>query len=109
MDVSATLAINEETARRRALGLPVLPLGFGEAGLPVHPRLRAELSEAAGDASYGPVAGIDELRAAAAGYWTRRDLVTEPDQVIAGPGSKPLLFAFSVPAAGRWLSPNPAG
>ena len=36
MTMSATLAINEEIERRRAAGLPVLALGFGEAGLPVH-------------------------------------------------------------------------
>ena len=31
-----------------ARGQPVLPLAFGEAGLPVHPGLRAELADAAG-------------------------------------------------------------
>jgi hypothetical protein len=32
--VSATLAANEAMMTRRARGLPVLPLAFGEAGLP---------------------------------------------------------------------------
>src|SRR5690242_9603904 len=58
MPVSATLAANDVIARRRAEGLPVVPLGFGEAGLPVHPLLTAALGEAAGSAGYGPVAGI---------------------------------------------------
>lgn len=93
-EVSPTLAINEETERRRAAGRPVLPLGFGEAGLPVHAGLVAALSGAAGQASYGPVAGIEDLRAAAAGYWSRRGLETDPSQVVAGPGSKPLLYAL---------------
>jgi aspartate aminotransferase len=91
--VSATLAANEALARRRRGGQTVLPLAFGEAGLPVHPRLQAELAAAAGHGSYGPVAGVPQLREAAAGYWTRRGLPTDPGQVIAGPGSKPLLFA----------------
>ena len=92
--VSATLAANEALARRRERGEPVLPLAFGEAGLPVHPRLTAELADMAGRGAYGPVAGAERLRAAAAGYWSRRSLPTNPDAVIAGPGSKSLLFAI---------------
>jgi aspartate aminotransferase len=92
--VSATLAANEIIDRRRRRGQPVLPLAFGEAGLPVHPLLRQELAEASVHGGYGPVAGIAALREAAAGYWDRRGLLTSPDQVVAGPGSKPLLFAL---------------
>jgi aspartate aminotransferase len=92
--VSATLAANEIIASRRLRGQPVLPLAFGEAGLPVHPRLRAELAAASGLGGYGPVAGLPALREAAAGYWARRGLPTSPAAVVAGPGSKPLLFAL---------------
>jgi len=92
--VSATLAANEALASRRRHGQPVLPLAFGEAGLPVHPRLRHELAAAACRGGYGPVAGIPELREALAGYWTRRGLPTSPGAIVAGPGSKPLLFAL---------------
>jgi aspartate aminotransferase len=91
--VSATLAANEALARRRERGEPVLPLAFGEAGLPVHPRLIAELADLADHGAYGPVAGAQQLRVAAAGYWSRRSLPTSPDAVVAGPGSKALLFA----------------
>ena len=91
--VSATLAANEALARRRRGGQRILPLAFGEAGLPVHPQLREALAAAADIGSYGPVAGIPALREAAAGYWTRRGLPTEPGGVVAGPGSKPLLYA----------------
>lgn len=108
MAVSATLAINEEIARRRSAGLPVLPLGFGEAGLPVHPLLVAELRGAAGSAGYGPVAGIPELREAAAGYWDRRHLPTDPAQVVAGPGSKPLLWAILGARTGDVVLPRPS-
>lgn len=54
--VSATLAANEALARKRRAGIPVLPLAFGEAGLPVHPVLRAALAAEAGRGDYGPVA-----------------------------------------------------
>jgi len=91
--VSATLAANEALEMRRRRGEPVLPLAFGESGLPVHPRLIAELADMAGRGAYGPVAGTERLRAAAAGYWSRRSLPTDPGAVVAGPGSKALLFA----------------
>src|ERR1700739_2352338 len=89
--VPATLAANETLAVRRRRGQPVLPLAFGEAGLPALPALRRVLAEAAGRHAYGPVAGIPALREAAAGYFDRRGLSTSPGSIICGPGSKPLL------------------
>lgn len=106
--VSATLAANEALARRRERGEPVLPLAFGEAGLPVHPLLTAELASAASLGGYGPVAGAERLRAAAAGYWTRRSLPTSPDAVIAGPGSKALLFATLLATGTDVAMPRPS-
>jgi len=91
---SATLAANEMMDARRRRGEPVLPMGFGEAGLPVHPLLREALADAAGCNSYGPVVGHRALREAAAGYWARRGLPTDADLVVAGPGSKALLFGL---------------
>ena len=92
--VSATLAANETLDARRRRGEPVLPLAFGEAGLPAHRTLRAALARAAGCNSYGPVAGHAPLREAAAAYWARRGLPTDADAVICGPGSKALLFGL---------------
>jgi aspartate aminotransferase len=100
LPVSATLAANETMDARRRRGEPVLPMAFGEAGLPVHPVLREALAEAAGFTSYGPVAGRPRLREAAAGYWTRRGLTTSPDAVVAGPGSKALLFGLMAAIGG---------
>ncbi len=93
MSVSATLAADETARRLRAQGVDVLPLGFGQAGIPVHPLLRQAIAAAAERNGYGSVAGSDELRQAAAGYWRRRGLQTDQDQVLAGPGSKALLYA----------------
>ncbi len=92
--VSATLAANEIMARKRAAGEQVVPLGFGEAGLPAHPLLREALTAAAGANAYGPVAGLPALREAAAGYWSRRGLPTSAGTVVSGPGSKALLFGL---------------
>jgi aspartate/methionine/tyrosine aminotransferase len=94
VSMSATLAANEIIASRQRRGEPVLPMAFGEAGLDVHPVLCEALAKAAGCNSYGPVAGANVLREAAAGYWSRRNLPTDPSAVVCGPGSKALLFAL---------------
>ncbi|HUA42768.1 MAG TPA: pyridoxal phosphate-dependent aminotransferase [Streptosporangiaceae bacterium] len=106
--VSATLAANEALSRRRERGEPVLPLAFGEAGLPVLPRLTAELAGVADHGAYGPVAGAERLRAAAAGYWSRRSLPTSPEAVVAGPGSKALLFATMLALGSDVAVPQPS-
>ena len=108
MPVSATLAANEVMAARRRHGLPVLPLAFGEAGLPVHPALRGALAAATASNGYGPVAGHPALRSAAAEYWTRRGLPTSPEQVVCGPGSKPLLFGLLLALGGDVALPRPS-
>jgi aspartate aminotransferase len=109
--VSATLAANEALSRRRQAGEPVLPMAFGEAGLPAHPLLQQALADgaaAAGGNAYGPVAGQATLRAAAAGYWARRGLPTSPDDVVAGPGSKSLLFGLLLAIGADVAMPRPS-
>ncbi len=106
--VSPTLAANEVMAARKARGEQVLPLAFGEAGLPAHPALRLALAEAAGRTGYGPVAGQAALREAAAGYWTRRGLRTGADAVVCGPGSKSLLFGLMLAIGGDVAVPRPS-
>ncbi|MCG5215743.1 pyridoxal phosphate-dependent aminotransferase [Streptosporangium sp. KLBMP 9127] len=106
--LSATLAANEEIERRRRAGERVLNLAFGEAGLPVHPALRRQLIAASERNGYGPVAGSADLRTAAAGYWSRRGLPTDPDLVVCGPGSKPLLYGLLLAIGGDIVLPMPS-
>jgi aspartate aminotransferase len=106
--VSPTLAANELMAAWRHRGEPVLPLAFGEAGLPAHPSLRRALAGATGRTGYGPVAGQAALREAAAGYWERRGLSTTPDSVVCGPGSKALLFGLMLAIGGDVALPRPS-
>jgi aspartate/methionine/tyrosine aminotransferase len=106
--ISATLAANEALDHRRRAGLPVLPLAFGEAGLPVLPALERELATAAGRGAYGPVAGSTHLRTAAAGYWRRRGLPADPGLIVAGPGSKPLLYGLLLAIGGGVVVPGPS-
>ncbi len=108
MPVSATLAANEALDARRSRGEPVLPLAFGEAGLPAHPALQDALAAATASNGYGPVAGSAALRTAAAGYWHRRGLPTSPDSVVCGPGSKPLLFGLLLATGADVAVPMPS-
>lgn len=106
---SPTLAINETIAARRAAGRTIIHLGFGEASFPLHPLLRAALTEHATRTSYAPVLGIPALRQAIAGYLARtRGLAVTAEQVATGPGSKPLLYALMQVLAGDLLLPAPS-
>lgn len=105
---SATLAMNEMIAARRAAGQDVLHLGFGEAGLPVLGEVAQALAAAAGRNAYGPVVGSARAREAVAGYFARRGLPTRPDQVMLGPGSKSLLFAALAAVPGDLVLPVPS-
>ncbi|WP_246256979.1 pyridoxal phosphate-dependent aminotransferase [Amycolatopsis anabasis] len=105
---SATLAINERLQARRAAGEKVLHLGFGEAGLPVLPEVRARLAAAAERNEYPPVAGTADAREAAAGYFARRDLPTSPTRILLAPGSKALLFALLTVLPGDLVLPKPS-
>lgn len=105
---SVTLAINETIQARRARGEKVLHLGFGEAGLPVLPSIQDAFARAAGLNGYGSVVGGARARAEAAGWFTRRGLATDADQVIFAPGSKALLFAALATLPGDLVLPTPS-
>jgi len=105
---SATLAINEQLQARHAAGESVLHLGFGEAGLPVLPEVARRLAGAVRRNHYAPVAGSSPARWAAAGYFTRRGLPTDGDQLVYGPGSKPLLYALIACLPGDVVLPGPS-
>src|SRR5260370_12335110 len=106
---SPPLAINEAIAERRAAGREVIHLGFGEATFPLHPLLQAALAEAAKHTGYAPVLGLPALRQAIADYLARtRGLSCSSEQIVMGPGSKPLLYALLHVLAGDLLLPAPS-
>ncbi|MFF4806130.1 pyridoxal phosphate-dependent aminotransferase [Streptomyces sp. NPDC001351] len=105
---SATLAINETLRARREAGEKVLNLGFGEAGLPVPESVAQVLSAAAKRNGYGAVVGSREAREAAAGWFGRRGVGAEAEQVLFAPGSKALLFALLAALPGDVVLPCPA-
>ncbi len=106
---SPTLAINERVRQMWAAGETVYHLGFGESRFPAHPKIVRALADNGHRRSYLPGAGIPELRQAVAAFYARhlcREIA--PEQVIVAPGSKALLFAFQVAAAGATILPTPS-
>ena len=108
MRIASNLALDERVNALRAQGVDVLHLGFGEAGLPVHPGLVDALVRGAQRNAYGPVAGGAAARESVAGYWTRRGTPTSADQVVLAPGSKPLLAAVVACEPGDVVLPRPS-
>jgi aspartate aminotransferase len=106
--IAPNLALDEAVNQRLAAGEQVIHLGFGESQLPLFPGLVTALSEGARRTAYGPVAGAWQARAAVAGYFRRRGLPTEPDDVVLAPGSKGLLFALVAAQPGDVVLPAPS-
>ncbi|HEX5543564.1 MAG TPA: pyridoxal phosphate-dependent aminotransferase [Micromonospora sp.] len=106
--VSPNLALNQLVAERRAGDEFLVHLAFGEARLPAFAPLVEQLAAGAGRNAYGPVAGGLAVRTEVAGYFRRRRLPTDPDQIVVAPGSKPLLLAVQHVVPGDVLLPRPA-
>jgi aspartate aminotransferase len=108
-EASATLAMNEAVAARKAAGKETIHLGFGEASFPLHPLLQSTLAEAAKETGYAPVLGIPALRKGIAEYLARtRGIITDPSYIAVGPGSKPLLYTLLHILEGDLLLPAPS-
>jgi aspartate aminotransferase len=105
---SATLAVNERLRRLIEAGRPILHLAFGEAGLPVPEPVLDALRSGGPDNGYGPVAGSTQARTAAAAWFDRRRLPTDPEQVVLAPGSKALLWALLSVLPGDVILPQPS-
>ncbi|QFZ21571.1 pyridoxal phosphate-dependent aminotransferase [Saccharothrix syringae] len=105
--ISPNLALDHQVSLRQAAGERIVHLGFGEARLPVFPGLVERLVAGASRNSYGPVPGHPGVLRAVAGYFGRRALPTDPEQVIVAPGSKALLMALQFVVPGDVLLPAP--
>lgn len=106
---SATLAINELIVSLRERGEQVYHMGFGESPFPVHPIIRKALCDNSWRQSYLPTQGILALREqVSAFYRTMFNLDYPPEQIIIGPGSKPLMFAALTSLDGPIFLPAPS-
>ncbi len=106
--LAPNLALDQEVARRTAAGEDILHLGFGESRLPVYPGLATRLAGGASRNAYGPVVGDMASRSEVAGYFRRRRLDTDPEQIILGPGSKALALAILAAIDGDVVIPRPS-
>jgi len=106
---SPTLAINERVNALWAAGQTVYHLGFGESRFPVHPKIRAALQANADQKSYLAGLGLYALRQAAASFYSRKlGMTIGAEQLIIGPGSKPLYFILQMALEADLFLPTPS-
>jgi len=95
MEPSATLAVANKAKALRYEGKPVISFGAGEPDFdsPAAAASYAERAIKEGKTHYTQSNGIPELREAVASYYSERFGLDYPaDQVIIGPGAKPLIY-----------------
>ncbi len=106
---SATLAINEKSARLAKQGRKVYRLGFGQSPFPVPPPVVEALRANAFQKDYLPVEGLGELRVAVADFHRRlHDVPASPEDILIGPGSKEMIFHTQLAYPGDVLIPSPS-
>ena len=106
---SATLAINEYSARLAHDGQQVYRLGLGQSPFPVPQVVVDELKVNAHQKDYLPVCGLRELRSAVADHHRRKQGVEcTGKNVLIGPGSKELMFLLQLVYYGDLVIPTPS-
>jgi aspartate aminotransferase len=106
---SATLAINEQSARLQADGRRVYKLGLGQSPFPVPQPVVEALKSHAHEKDYLAVKGLRELRAAVAAYHRRSEGISYgEDDVMVGPGSKELMFVLQLVYYGDLVITTPS-
>lgn len=109
LKVSATLSLNERVRDLWETGHDVYHLGFGESRFPVHPKIARALQDNVQQRSYLPALGTRELRETIAEFYQRKFQVPiSRDQVVTGPGSKSLLYAFLLSLGEEVILPQPS-
>ncbi len=106
---SATLAMNERSAKLKRKGREIIRLGFGQSPFPVPPPVVDELRANVHRKDYLPVKGLPALRSAICEYFTRTEnLEFSPENVLVGPGTKELIFLLQLVYHGDLVIPAPS-
>jgi aspartate aminotransferase len=101
--------MNELITSMRERGERIYHMGFGESPFPVHPIIRKALCDNSWRQSYLPTQGILALREqVSAFYKTIFNLEYAPEQIVIGPGSKPLMFVALTALDGPIFLPAPS-
>lgn len=106
---SATLAINELSAQMQQAGKKVFKLGLGQSPFPVPEVVVEALRRNAHQKDYLPVIGLKQLREAVSGFnFRHQQVVTDPGNIMIGPGSKELIFLLQLVYCGDLVIPTPS-
>ena len=106
---SATLAANEKPNQLRAAGGSIYKLGLGQSPFPVPDPVVEALRANAFQKDYLQVKGLPGLRDAVAGYRRRRHGTERTgEDVLIGPGSKPLMFLLQLVYYGDLVIATPS-
>lgn len=106
---SATLRINELSAKLEAEGKHIYRLGLGQSPFPVPEMMVRDLCDHADEKDYLPVRGLLALRESVAGFFMRtQGLEFDPENIIIGPGSKELMFILQLTYYGELIIPTPS-
>lgn len=109
LGLSATLEINERSARLMAAGREISRLGLGQSPFPVPRSMQRALSENAHQKDYLAVQGLPALRQSICGYLKRtQGLDFDPEDILVGPGSKELMFLMQLAYYGDLVIPRPS-
>ena len=106
---SATLAINEKSNELIREGREVFKLGLGQSPFPVPDSVVEALRRSAHEKDYLPVKGLKSLRESVSGFNLRtQHVMTDPEDVMIGPGSKELIFLLQLVYYGDLIIPTPS-
>ncbi|MCB9594518.1 MAG: aminotransferase class I/II-fold pyridoxal phosphate-dependent enzyme [Sandaracinaceae bacterium] len=106
---SATVAISEHSHALIAEGRRIYRLGLGQSPFPVPAPVVEALRAHAAEKEYLPVRGLYELRRAIAHYTERKAGIDRTaEDVLVGPGAKPLAFLLQLVFRGDVIVPTPA-
>jgi aspartate aminotransferase len=106
---SATLEINDISAKLRSEGKHIYKLGLGQSPFPVPQSVVDELKVNAYQKDYLPVKGLPSLRHAVSEYYQRTmGLEFMEQDVLIGPGSKELMFLLQLVYYGDLVIPTPS-
>lgn len=106
---SATLAINERSAKLQREGRTIYKFGLGQSPFPVPSVVQEELKKNVHQKAYLDVEGLPELREAVARFFGRQHGANyRGDQVLVGPGSKELMFLLQLVYYGDLVIPTPS-
>ncbi|TFF91408.1 pyridoxal phosphate-dependent aminotransferase [Candidatus Thorarchaeota archaeon] len=101
--------MNELIVQKRENGEHVCHMGFGQSPFPVHPLVRQALCDNSWRQNYLSTQGLLRLRERISRFYAKMfGLRYAPEQIVVGPGSKPLMFASLTALEGPIFLPAPS-